>query len=148
MPVINPEKDRDTQPPYNEMEVSADEAMRQRIALFKDRCATVVELADWLQMFYVAKVEPGADDRALVTDAIKPALRDLQAALAEAPWQPAGIMQSIKATLAQHNLKLPQLAIPLRVLVCGRSQTPAIDAVLALFPRDVVMSRLSDGLAA
>ena len=128
--------------------VAADEAMHQRIALFKDRCATVVELADWLQMFYVAKVEPGADDRALVTDAIKPALRDLQAALAEAPWQPAGIMQSIKATLAQHNLKLPQLAIPLRVLVCGRSQTPAIDAVLALFPRDVVMSRLSDGLAA
>ena len=29
MPTINPEKDRDTQPPYNEMEVSADEAMRQ-----------------------------------------------------------------------------------------------------------------------
>lgn len=29
MPVINPEKDRDAQPPYDEMEVSADEAMRQ-----------------------------------------------------------------------------------------------------------------------
>ena len=29
MPTINPEKDRDTQAPYNEMEVTADEAMRQ-----------------------------------------------------------------------------------------------------------------------
>jgi class I fructose-bisphosphate aldolase len=29
MPVINPEKDRDAQAPYNEMDVSADEAMRQ-----------------------------------------------------------------------------------------------------------------------
>ena len=29
MPVINPEKDRDAQPPYDEMEVTADEAMRQ-----------------------------------------------------------------------------------------------------------------------
>ena len=29
MPTINPEKDRDTQPPYNEMDVTADEAMRQ-----------------------------------------------------------------------------------------------------------------------
>lgn len=29
MPVINPDKDRDAQPPYDEMEVSADEAMRQ-----------------------------------------------------------------------------------------------------------------------
>ena len=128
--------------------VAVDDAMRQRIALFKDRCTTVAELADWLQMFYVAEVEPGADDRALVTDAVKPALRALQDALAGAPWNPAGIMQAIKHTLAQHQLKLPQLAIPLRVLVCGRSQTPAIDAVLALFPRDVVMSRLSSGLAA
>lgn len=29
MPTINPEKDRDTQPPYDEMNVTADEAMRQ-----------------------------------------------------------------------------------------------------------------------
>ncbi|MGA1212403.1 MAG: class I fructose-bisphosphate aldolase [Solirubrobacterales bacterium] len=29
MPVINPDKDRDAQPPYDEMEVTADEAMRQ-----------------------------------------------------------------------------------------------------------------------
>ncbi len=29
MPTINPEKDRDAQPPYDEMEVTADEAMRQ-----------------------------------------------------------------------------------------------------------------------
>ena len=29
MPTINPEKDRDAQPPYNEMEVTEDEAMRQ-----------------------------------------------------------------------------------------------------------------------
>jgi class I fructose-bisphosphate aldolase len=29
MPVINPEKDKDAQAPYNEMDVSADEAMRQ-----------------------------------------------------------------------------------------------------------------------
>ena len=29
MPTIDPEKDRDTQAPYNEMEVTADEAMRQ-----------------------------------------------------------------------------------------------------------------------
>jgi glutamyl-tRNA synthetase len=28
------------------------------------------------------------------------------------------------------------------VLVCGRAQTPSIDAVLELFPRDVVLTRL------
>jgi glutamyl-tRNA synthetase len=29
-----------------------------------------------------------------------------------------------------------------RVLVCGRAQTPSIDAVLALFPRQKVLLRL------
>jgi glutamyl-tRNA synthetase len=37
---------------------------------------------------------------------------------------------------------MPQLAIPLRVIVCGRAQTPAIDALLALFQREVVLDRL------
>ena len=29
-----------------------------------------------------------------------------------------------------------------RVLVCGRAQTPSVDAVLALFPRATVIARL------
>ncbi|MEN9843975.1 MAG: hypothetical protein RLZZ612_1804, partial [Pseudomonadota bacterium] len=36
----------------------------------------------------------------------------------------------------------PQLAIPLRVLVCGRAQTPSVDAVLALFEKNIVLKRL------
>jgi glutamyl-tRNA synthetase len=36
------------------------------------------------------------------------------------------------------------LAVPVRVAVCGRVQTPAIDAVLALFDRDVVLRRLAE----
>ena len=37
---------------------------------------------------------------------------------------------------------MPQLAPAVRVLVCGRSQTPSIDAVLALFERETVLLRL------
>ena len=33
-------------------------------------------------------------------------------------------------------------SLVVRVLVCGRAQTPSIDAVLELFPRDVVLGRL------
>jgi glutamyl-tRNA synthetase len=40
-------------------------------------------------------------------------------------------------------LKMPQLAPAIRVLVCGQPQTPSIDAVLELFPRDVVLARLT-----
>jgi glutamyl-tRNA synthetase len=37
---------------------------------------------------------------------------------------------------------MPQLAMPLRLLVTGQLQTPAIDAVLALFSREVVRARV------
>jgi glutamyl-tRNA synthetase len=39
-------------------------------------------------------------------------------------------------------LKLPQLAHAVRVLVCGRTQTPSLDAVLELFTREQVLGRL------
>jgi glutamyl-tRNA synthetase len=37
---------------------------------------------------------------------------------------------------------MPQLAIPLRVLLTGRTQTPSVDAVVLLFERDTVLQRL------
>jgi len=37
---------------------------------------------------------------------------------------------------------MPQLAVPVRVLVCGRAQTPSVDAVLELFDKEVVVNRL------
>ena len=111
-------------------------------ALFKERCSTVVELADWVQMV-LAPVQPAAEDLAQhVTEAIKPALHTLGERLAAVDWDKASIAVALKDTLAAHQLKLPQLAPAVRVLVCGRSQTPSLDAVLALFARDVVLARL------
>jgi glutamyl-tRNA synthetase len=49
----------------------------------------------------------------------------------------------MKETLAAHQVKMPQLAPAVRVLVCGRSQTPSIDAVLALFDRSTVLATLA-----
>lgn len=36
-----------------------------------------------------------------------------------------------------------QLGMPLRVLVCGTTQTPSVDAVLALIGREQVLARLA-----
>jgi len=38
---------------------------------------------------------------------------------------------------------MPRLAMPLRVLLTGREQTPSVDALVALFPRETVRKRLS-----
>lgn len=113
-----------------------------RCALFKDRCATVVELADWVEMYFVPLAPRDDDVKTHVGDAVRPAIRALRDRLADADWDKAAIGAAMKDVLAAHQLKMPQLAPALRVLVCGRPQTPSIDAVLALFGREDVLARL------
>jgi len=110
--------------------------------LFKDRCTTTVDLADWLAMYF-ADVQPKPEDLAAhVTEAVKPALHALRETLSAVDWNKAAISAAIKETITAHGLKMPQLAHAVRVLVCGRAQTPSIDAVLELFPRETVLARL------
>jgi len=123
---------------------AGDEATLARAAgLFKDRCSTVVELADWTAMLFVPVAPSAADLAAHVTPAVRPALRALRDRLAEVEWSREAIGAAFKTVLAAHQLKLPQLAPAVRVRVCGRAQTPSIDAVLALFAREVVLQRLA-----
>ena len=111
-------------------------------ALFKDRCVTTVVLADWLAMYF-APVTPKAEELALyVTDALKPALAALADKLAAIDWSKAGIQVAIKEFLTAHSLKMPQLAPLVRLAVCGRAQTPSLDAVLELFDKEIVLARL------
>jgi len=125
--------------------LAAPERLVAMCALFKDRCATTVALADWLAM-YVAPVTPSEEDLAAhVTEAVKPAihaLADKLAAMGEGDWTKANLSAAIKETITAHGLKMPQLAIPVRVLACGRAQTPSVDAVLELFNKEILVNRL------
>lgn len=118
------------------------ELLARASALFKDRCSTVAELADWVEMIFVPVAPSETDLAAHVTGGVRPALRSLRDRLATIDWDKPTIAAALKETLAAHQLKMPQLAPALRVLVCGRAQTPSIDAVLALFPRATVLARL------
>ena len=123
-------------------EVAADARLAAMCALFKDRCATTSELADWLKMYVVPVAASQAELAMHLTDAVRPALLALRERLASVEWDKAAIQQAIKDTIGSFKLKMPQVAIPLRLLVCGRAQTPSIDAVLALFTRETVLARL------
>jgi glutamyl-tRNA synthetase len=119
-----------------------DARLRRACAVFKDRCNTGAELADWLAVVF-AEVTPSPDDLALhVTEAVRPALPVLAAKLQAVDWNKAAIAAAIKETLAATGLRMPQLAPAVRVLVCGRAQTPSLDAVLEVFERETVLRRL------
>jgi glutamyl-tRNA synthetase len=122
--------------------VSPDQ-VQPKIGLFKDRCATVAVLADWLAMYF-GPVTPSAEDLAAhVTDAVRSALGVLAERLsALLEWNKGAIQQALKETLLATGLKMPQLAVPVRVVVCGRAQTPSLDAVLEHFDRKKVLERL------
>lgn len=123
--------------------ITADERLPAICALFKDRCDTTVALAQWAKAFY-AEVQASDADRAQhLTDAVRPAIATLADKLKAVAWDKASIAAAIKEVLAAHGLKMPALAMPVRVLVMGTPQTPSLDAVLALFSRDVAIERLS-----
>ncbi|MES2839256.1 MAG: glutamate--tRNA ligase [Pseudomonadota bacterium] len=122
--------------------IEADDRLPAICALFKDRCETTVALAVWAAAFY-ADISPNADERALhVTDAVRPALATLVDKLATCSWDKPGISAAIKEVLVAHGLKMPLLAMPVRVLVMGTAQTPSLDAVLELQNRQTVLDRL------
>jgi glutamyl-tRNA synthetase len=110
--------------------------------LFKDRCSTLVELANWLQVLVKAG-QANVEDIALhVTDTVRPALAMLADAFTVCDWNKAGIAAAIKQVLTQSGLKMPQLAMPVRVLVMGTPQTPSLDAILELMVQGDVIARL------
>ena len=124
-------------------------ALAPVVALLKDRATSVLHLAEAATLFYGDGMpEAGAIEQHL-TEAVRPALRTLKARFTEvAQWNKAELSAAMKSVLASSGLKMPQLAMPLRVLVTGRAQTPSIDAVLELLGRESVLARMSRHLDA
>ncbi|WP_372827814.1 glutamate--tRNA ligase [Polaromonas sp.] len=111
-------------------------------ALLKDRCSTLVELAEWMDVLVSEEPVSAEDIKAHVPAEIAPPVARLAELLAHCEWSKAGIAAVIKQVLGEAGLKMPQLAMPVRVLVAGRPQTPSLDALLSLMDRANVISRL------
>ena len=113
------------------------------LALMKERASTTLELAQAAMLFYRQPQPDPALVAQHITDAVQPALDQYAQGLATVEWNRTAINALLKEVLAAHKLKMPQLAMPLRLLVTGQLQTPSIDAVLEIFGRDVVLARLA-----
>jgi len=122
--------------------IPPDDRLARICGLFKDRCDTTVVLANWAAAFYTDITPHAAEKAQHVTDAIRPALALLVEKLTACAWDKASISTAIKDVLAATGVKMPQLAMPVRVLVMGTAQTPSLDAVLALSMREKVLSCL------
>ncbi|WP_299759199.1 glutamate--tRNA ligase [Ramlibacter sp.] len=124
--------------------ITPDERLPRICGLLKDRCDTTIALADWCERFY-KPVQVSAEERAKhITEGVRPAVSMLAKMLESVAWDKAAITECIKEVLRATGLKMPQLAMPVRLLVLGTTQTPSLDAVLALSDRETVVARLQD----
>ena len=114
------------------------------VALIKDRASTLKEVAASAAMFYQTPAPDAAALTQHLTDAVKPAVAALRDALQDVEWTRPAISAAIKSVLAAHTIKMPVLAMPVRLLVAGTTHTPSIDAVLELFGKERVLSRLGE----
>jgi len=118
------------------------------MALLRDRSETLEDLAEGALLFCGPYVPADAALRTEALDeAAKALLREFQARAAGlADWAEGPLDDLIKALLKEHGVKMPKLAIPLRVAVTGRKHTPSIGAVLALLGKATVLERLNTSL--
>ena len=129
------------------VQVAAVPAIETLVGLYKERVSTLVELADALEPFYI-DLNPAPELLAQhLTDNAKAALATLREKLAAAAWEKAVLNAAIKETCTAHGVKMPQVAIPLRVVLLGQPQSPSIDAVLEAAGRELVLARLDKALA-
>lgn len=114
--------------------------------LLRERATTLLELADSAQLFY--RYHPPAPEllaQHLDATAI-PALQALQQQLNHIEWERTLIHDAIKMVVNDFDLKMPKIAMPLRLIVTGVTHTPGIDATLHLLGRSTVLDRLNQYL--
>jgi len=117
-------------------------ALATLIGLYRDRASTLVQLADAVEAFYREPVISEELAAQHLGDASRDALAKLRVRLAAAAWEKAALNQAIKDTCTELGVKMPQVAIPLRVTLLGVPQTPSIDAVLEAMSREAVLARI------
>ncbi|MBX9962620.1 MAG: glutamate--tRNA ligase [Burkholderiales bacterium] len=117
-------------------------ALEKVVGLLKERVNTIAELADAAVYFY-RRIEPAEAlrEQHYVTG-LGAAIDALRGRLANIDWNRVAISDAMKAVVAERGLKMPKLAMPLRVMVTGEPQSPSIDAVLEVLGRETTLARM------
>ena len=124
------------------IDLKAGPPLENAVAILKDRANTVVHLAEDARMFYVWEQTPERDIETQVSTKVRPALQMLKAKLAQVAWDRKSIGAAISEVAKASGMKMPELAMPARLLLTGRTQTPSLDAVIEVLGRETVLKRL------
>jgi glutamyl-tRNA synthetase len=115
----------------------------------RERCQTLIEMVEKSRFWYedfAAYVEKDAAKH--LVPAAKPRLAALIEALnALSDWTAASIHTALHGVIEAQSLKLPELAMPIRVACCGMAISPPVDVTLELLGRERTLARLHQAVA-
>ena len=119
--------------------------LQKVVTLLKERVHTITELADKTASFFIRLEPPEEAKKQYFSAEIKPVMCQLiaQFSLISSQWNRQSIHDVIKKTATVNNMKLPKIAMPLRVMVTGETQTPSIDIVLELLGSMETIDRMN-----
>lgn len=136
---------------FSQIGVATDQGppLTEVVAIQAERVKTLREMAEISRYFYepVLEFEEQAAKKHLRVVAQAP-LHDIQQRFAGiAQWTPQSIHAAIQDTCAALEIGMGKVGMPLRVAVTGGSNSPSLDATLALLPQNLVVERIGKALA-
>ena len=117
--------------------------LKKIVNIIKERVSTIMQLADESSYFFVYQQPSDELKTQYLGIETKALTEDLKKIFAVTEWNRQAIHDAIKVIASAHNIKLPKVAMPLRVMITGRTQTPSIDSVLELIGKEEVLKRIN-----
>lgn len=121
------------------------------IELLKPRVKTLLELAEKAADFYKDNIIYDADaENKFFNKATADLLEKLIITLKDVPddrWESNELHDLLHKLMQDLNLKLPDLAQPIRIALLGHTNSPSINEVMALLSKNIVLDRLNKAVA-
>ena len=129
--------------------VKVDPTLERLMDLLRERSKTLVEMAAQARFYLVEtlELEPKAARKHLKARISGP-LQELRDGITGLPaWNEASLKPAFDAVVGRHELKLAELAQPVRVAVVGGPASPGIFETLEILGRERSLSRIDSALS-
>jgi glutamyl-tRNA synthetase len=110
--------------------------------LLRERAPTLKKMAEIASYCFAA---PAIDATLLaqhLNDSNKPSIGWVKEQLAAVEWSKPAIAAVLKEAQTKFSVKTPQVMMPLRVMLTGSAQAPAVDALLLTLGRETALARI------
>ena len=121
----------------------AQDRVTRLMPLLKERAKTHLDIAGSIDfLIHDGAPEINEEATALLDETAKTRLLKFAEDLPNAPWDLEGIQTFMKGWLADNELKMKDIGLPLRAALTGTKQSPSITDVLAVLGADEVRLRI------